>query len=140
MVYVLPSPPSPAVHHVAAPRPLTNQDTTEALFWLDSQQIRLPRRSFPRVGLPLPDQPGFLHGDMTSACEGREEGGGARHLETRSVARGLGVSAPSNPVGNIPSTFNLPFLSLFVCLTPRLGCSFVTVQRRCLSHPPPLVK
>lgn len=111
---------------------------TEALFWLDRQQIRLPRCSFPRMGLPLQDQPGFLHGDMTSACEGREEG--ARHLETRSVARGLGVSVPSNPVGNIPSTFNLPFLSLFVCLTPRLGCSFVTAQRRWLSLPPSLIK
>lgn len=46
-----------------------------------------------------------------------------------------GVSVPSPTVCHIPTTFNLPFLSLFVCLTPRLACSFVTSQCCCLSRP-----
>lgn len=95
-------------------------DSTEALFWLDGLQMLIPC-------LLLYDFPNGT--DLVSFREAWHPcvnvGGG---WDTWNLPSSMwtGVSVPSPTVCHIPTTFNLPFLSLFVCLTPGLACSFVT--------------
>lgn len=92
----------------------------------------IPCGSFPFLfrDFPFQEQPAFLRGDMTSVCEQREEGETPGNPQRSVWGRRSSHLSPAASHKNL-STFN--FLSLFVRLTPCLGCACVTAQCRCLS-------
>lgn len=121
--------PSLVMPHVAAPK--LTPDSTEGLFWLDSLQMPIPCR--PSLLYDFPNRTNLV--SFREAWHPCVNGGGGWDTWNPPSSMWAGVNVPSPTVCHIPGTFNLPFLSLFVCLTPRLACPFVTLQCRCRSRP-----
>lgn len=113
-------PPFPVMLRVAIPQPNTRQHMSLVLTRRPFADADSSPPSPALIWLPWQNQTGFLRGDLTSECERWRR---ARHLKpASSVWDGVYVHSPT--VCNIPTTFNLPFLSLFACLISSSG-SFI---------------